>query len=69
MDPFCPITTSYNIYAVSSEAQHVFDVFIPENQATWKNRVFAFIHFKMEWDANKALEKLNLDMIGDKSIH
>lgn len=47
----------------------MFDVFIPENQATWKNRVFAFIRFNMEWDANKALEKLNLDMIGDKSIH
>lgn len=69
MDPFCPITTTYNIYAVSSEAQQLFDVFIPENQAAWKNRGFSFIHFKMEWDASKALEKLNLDMIGNKSIH
>lgn len=53
-----PATTTKNLFDVFKEAGPVFDVFLPKDKITGKGRGFGFVRFKTEWDANKAIQRM-----------
>lgn len=61
--------TSKELFLLFGEAAPVFDVFIPRVLQKGSSRGFAFVRFKIEWDANKAMEKLHGCQMGDRKIN
>lgn len=60
--------TSKDLYLLLREVGLVFDVFIPRDHQNGSLRGFAFVRFKTEWVANKAMQKLNGCLIGGRKI-
>lgn len=60
--------TENDLFGRFCEAGVVFDVFIPRNKVNGSFRGFAFVHYKIEWDAKHAISFLNGCLIGGKKI-
>ncbi|XXG80484.1 hypothetical protein AAC387_Pa09g1336 [Persea americana] len=54
-----PATTTKDLFDVFKEAGPVFYVFLPKDRSSRQGRGFGFVHFKTEWDANRAIQRLN----------
>lgn len=47
------------MFEVFKETGPVIDVFLPRDNVSGVGRGFCFVHFKSEWDANCAIQRLN----------
>lgn len=63
-----PIATEKDLYGHFREAGLVFDVFIPRNKHSGDSRGFGFVRYKIEWDVKKAINILNVHLIGGRKI-
>ena len=63
-----PVVMSKDLFEVFRKAGPVFDAFLPKDKFSGRSRGFGFVHFKTEWDANKAIHNLNGRLIGGRRI-
>lgn len=50
------------------EAGPVFDVFLPRNKKSGRGREVGFVRFKTEWDANRAIQRLDGRIVDGRRI-
>ena len=59
--------TSKDLFDVFREAGPVFDVFLQRDRSS-ESRGFGFVQFKIEWDANRAIQRLDGRVIDGRRI-
>lgn len=60
--------TTKGVFDVFWEAGPVFDVFFPKDRTSGRSRGFGFVRFKTEWDANRAIQRLDGRVIDGSRI-
>lgn len=60
--------TTKELFVPFGEADMAFGVFIPSDQQKRIDERFTFVRYRSEWDANRAMEKLNGSLTGDRKI-
>ena len=63
-----PVTTRKDLFEVFKEAGPVFYVLLPKDRSSGKGRGFGFVRFKTEWDANRAIQRLNGRIVCGRKI-